>query len=248
MQIQQVCDDEDLSINDLVDVIKTDPIIVGIVLNAANNPIYGLKSQNNSIENVVAIFGKKTVKAICFGMMSTYLGEMKLRPYKTDEKKFVETGSLRLALMTAWYVHVDKNLLSTLSTTAILGNLGQLLISKEVEKIGIVEEFQEVSLQKSFNEAEEELLHTNSAYVTSDILNFWNLKPDIIDAIRYSADIANAPLEIKSLAIANFIVYNLVHLDASIEKEIPDDIVHLLSEEGLSLEPLQAALKTINSF
>jgi len=245
MQIQQVCDDDELSINDLVDVVKTDPIIVGIILNAANSPIYGLKTQNNSIENVIAIFGKKTVKAISFGMMSSYLGEMKLSPYKINEEKFIKVGGLRLALMNAWYTHVDKNLLSALSTTAILGNLGQLLLSKEIESLGLKEEFVELSFQKSFEEAEEELLHTNSTYVTSDILSFWNLKPNIIDAIRYSSDVINAPLETRALAVANFVVYNLVHLNAQVETEISDDIYYLLSEEGLDPKPLENALKKI---
>jgi len=247
IKIQEVCDNDELSIHDLVDVINTDPIIIGIILNAANSPIYGLKKKNNSLENVVAVFGKKTIKAICFGMMSSYLGEMKLAAYKINEEEFTKIGSLRLALMNNWYVHVDKNLLSTLSTTAILGNLGQLLISKEIEALDLIEEFNELSYHKSFVEIEEMLLHSNTTYVTSDILNFWSLKPDIIDSIRYSSDIINAPLEIRTLAIANYVVYNLVHLDARIEDEIPGEILYLLSEEGLDPKPLENALKIIQS-
>jgi len=245
MQIQQVCDDDELSINDLVEVIKTDPIVVGIILNAATNPIYGLKTQNNSIENVVAIFGKKTVKAICFGMMSSYLGEMRLEAYGINEDTFMKTGSLRLALMNAWYAQVDKEQLSTLSSTAILGNLGQLLIAKEIEKLELTQNFVEFSQAKGFLEAEESFLHTNTAYVSSDILSFWHLKSDIVDSIAYSSDVSNAPLEVHALAVANCIVYTLVSLDAQIADEIPDDIYYLLSEEGLDPKPLEKALEQI---
>jgi len=248
MQIQQVCDDDELSVKDLVEVVKRDPIIVGIILNAASSPIYGLKTQNNSIENIIAVFGKKTVKAISLGLMSSYLGEMKLKPYGINEEQFIKTGSLRLVLMNSWYKHVNKDQLATLSTTAILGNLGQLLISQEIEKTGELESFQEIALIKGYQAAEEELLHTNSSYVTSDILSFWRLKPKIIDSIRYSADTGNAPLEIRELAIANFIVYTLVDLDAKVKEEIPNDILFLMSEEGLNPKHLQEALDSIKNF
>jgi len=95
--------------------------------------------------------------------------------------------------------------------------------------------------------AEEELLHTNSSYVSSDILAYWHLKPEIIDSIRYSADIMNAPLQVRSLAIANYVVYTLIDLDARIMEEIPDEIYFLLSEEGLDPQPLLNAMEYIQS-
>ena len=247
MQIQQICDDDDLSINDLVAVVKSDPVIVGVILNAANNPIYGMKSQSPTIENVIAIFGKKTIKAICFSMISSYLGDMRLKAYGINEETFSKVGSLRLTLMNEWYKSVDQTQLSVLSSTAILGNLGQLLISSEIENLDLVEEFQATSRKLGFKISEEKYLHTNNTFVTSDILSFWHLKHEIIDSIKYSADLNNAPLEIRALAIANYIVYSLVDLDGTVKEEVPDDILYLMSEEGLEPAPLIQALTKIST-
>ena len=242
MQIQQICDDEELSINDLVEVVKGDPVVVGVILNAANNPIYGIKAQNPTIENVIAIFGKKTIKAICYSMMSSYLGDMRLKAYGINEETFAQVGATRLSLMNEWYKHVDKTQLGILSSTAILGNLGQLLISSEVESLNIVDEFLESTRDFGFAVAEEKHLHTNNTFVTSDILSFWHLKNEIIDSIKYSADLNNAPLEVRSLAVANHIVYKLVDLDGSIAPTVSQDILSLMSEEGLEANHLINAL------
>lgn len=249
MKIKDVCDDEESSIQDLVDAVKQDPIIVGLILNASANPIYGLRSDKGSIDNVIAIFGKKTVKAICFGMMSSYLGAMNLAPYGITEEDFSRVGSLRLALVNAWYKHVNQASLSTLSSTAILGNLGQLLMAKEIEKLGLTTEFSEALRDSdyAFKEVEEKFLHTNTSYVTSDILSFWQLPSEIIDSIRYSADISNAPMEIHPLAVANFIVYSLVDLRGNISQTLSDEILYVLAEEGLDPKPLEAALEHIQT-
>ena len=247
MQIQQVCDDDELSIRDLVEVIQRDPVIVGLLLNAANSPIYGLKSGDHSIENVVAIFGKKTVKAICFGMLSSRLGEISLKAYGMNEETFTKASALRLQLISQWYKHVDNEALKVLATTAIVSNIGQLLISKEIERLGVISDFQEALSENSSVVAEEKLLHTNTFFVSSDILTYWQLDPKVIDTIRYSNDVLNAPDEIKKLAIANFIVCTLVDYKAEVLTEIPDDVFFVLSEEGLDPQPLNNALKSIQS-
>jgi len=247
MQIQQICDDDDLSINDLVEVVKGDPVIVGVILNAANNPIYGMKAKTPTIENVIAIFGKKTIKAICYSMMSSYLGDMRLKAYGINEEKFAHVGAMRLSLMNSWYKHVDKNQLGILSSTAILGNLGQLLISNEIEQLNIVDAFTKSSKDFGFRVAEEKYLHTNNTFITSDILSFWHLKHEIIDSIKYSADLNNAPLELRALAVANYIVYTLVDLDGSIAEEVSNNILYLMSEEGLDPSPLIKALAQVHA-
>ncbi|MDF1881110.1 HDOD domain-containing protein [Sulfurimonas sp. MAG313] len=245
MQIQSICDDEESSIADLIEVVKKDSIIVGMILNAASNPMYGLKKGMDSIDKAISTFGKKTVKALSFGIMSQCMGKLNLDAYQIQEKQFSKVGTLRLSLMNLWYKNVDMSKLGILSSSAILGNLGQLLISSELHNLQLEAKFIELTQSIGYKAAEEELLHTNCTYVSSDILSSWHLKKDLIDAIRYSSSPQDAPLEIKPLAIANFIVYALVDSDASISNSLSEEIYTLMKEEGLALEPLEEALKSI---
>jgi len=94
--------------------------------------------------------------------------------------------------------------------------------------------------------AEEKIFHTITAYVCSDILRFWKLNPEVIDSIRYSTNPQEAPLDIHQLAVANHIVFNIVLLDGTVHKEIPKDILKLMKEEKLDVEPLMKAIKQIS--
>lgn len=244
-QIQQICDDADMAISDLVKVVKRDPIISGTILNAANSPIYGLK-KINSIDQAVSTFGKRTVKAIALGEASKYIGTQKLDCYGINDETFSVISNNRLSLMVKWYSKVAIADLSTLSVSAILGNIGQLLIAREIEKYSKTKEFQSIATSESCQFAEESMLHTTTAFVTSDILDYWNIQAEIVDAIRYSDNYKNAPIEIQKLCIANYVVFNLIHLDGTIESEIPKKIAKLVEEHEMNLSALQKALTFVN--
>jgi len=246
LQIQQVCDDDDMGVKELIQVVKMDAVITGTLLNAASKPIYGLKSVS-TIDSAVKAFGKRTVKAVAMSQLSEYMGEVDLRPYHINEETFSLVSSLRLSLMVAWYSKVSISSLSVLSTTAILGNLGQLLISKEILSVQKDSYFYQEIQNSNIQLAEEKYLHTTTAFVSSDILNYWQLSDEIVDSIRYSDNPIEAPLEIRSLAVANHILYNIVKLDGTFLEEIPDEIYYMMSEEGLDTTLLTSAIQAVRS-
>ena len=244
-QIQQICDDEEIAINELSKVVKSDPVIAGNILNATNNPIYGLKNIA-TIDQAVSIFGKKTIKAIVFSGISKQLGSVELEAYGINEETFSRVAALRLSLMVKWFSKVSISALSVLSVSAILGNLGQLLLAKEIKKSNKLDSFVLQAKENGFQMSEEKLFHTSSAYVCSDILKFWNIDSEVIDSIRYSDNPQEAPLDIHQFAVANHIVFNIVLLDGRVRKEIPPEILSLMEEESLNVEPLIKAIKHIS--
>jgi len=246
MKIQEICDDPEMSVGDLTKVVKTDPIIMGTILNATNSPIYGLK-RISTIDHAVSTFGKRTVKAIALSEMSKYIGDINLDTYQIDAKTFSKVSNLRLSLMIKWFSKVSISDLSILSATAILGNIGQLLISKEIQKLEHVEEFQKILNSDSSQKAEEKILHTTTPYVSSDILAYWKLQPEIVDSIRYSDEPKNAPIELKALCIANHVIYRLIDIDGTIAPRVYDELTILVAEEKLNPEALQNALAFIHT-
>lgn len=245
-QIQQICDDPELPIRDLIRVIRQDPVLSGIVLDAANQPIYGLKNIT-TINQAVTAFGKRTVKALVLGLMHKNMGEQDLSACGMDESAFSQVVALRLALMMRWYVKVSIGALGVLSSTAVLGNIGQLLISREIARYGKGEAFRNYCDLHGADAAVNEFLQTSIAFVSSDILRFWKLDNAIIDSIRYSDEPDLAPEEIKALAWANHIVYQLIPAKGEISTEVPDKLKRQMLRLELDVSVLQQALDQVRA-
>ena len=245
-QIMQVCDDDELPIKELVKVVKSDPIIAANILKAASSPLYG-STQLKTIDQAISRLGKTAIKALTMKDIHKNLGSNDLTPYDIDEKIFSDVSLSRLSLMLKWYSKVSIADLSILSSTALLGNIGQLLISKELIELDDVNYFKELSNTFGILYAEEKMLHTHTNIISSQILNYWRLSSDIVNVIAYSDNPNEAPEELKKLIIANNIVYKLIRLDGVVLNDIPDDVLVLMQENNLDTAPLQKALDFINS-
>jgi HD-like signal output (HDOD) protein len=235
-----------MSIKDLTHAVKKDPIMSANILKVASSYFYD-ENELKTIEKAISKLGKTAIKAISLKDASKSLGEIDLTPYQINEKDFARVSMLRLSLMVQWYSKVSNIDLSVLSTTALLGNIGQILIAKEIMRIDKIDEFQELCNVFDINSAEEKLLHTSTAIVSSQILKFWRLPYDIVNVLAFSDIPEEAPKSLKHLIIANNIVYNLVDLRGDVSKEIPKNILTIMSTYGLDIYPLQNALNNINN-
>jgi len=241
-QIMQICDDEEIPIKDLIKTVKTDAVISANILKVANSPIYG-STELKTIDQAVSKFGKRSIKSLAMSGMHNSLGEINLSAYEINEDIFSEVSMKRLSLMIKWYSKVSIADLSLLSSTALLGNIGQLLISKEIIEIEEEDKFQELCKTFGIRYAEESLLHTNTNNISAQILRFWKLSPDIVDIIEYSDKPEDAPLEIRALSVANNIVSTLISIKGEVKASIPDELLPLMAEYNLNPELLSKALK-----
>jgi len=240
-KIIRLCDDPDSSIKELIETINADAIIAANILHAAASPIYGI-SKTSSINQAVTAFGKRMIKAITLSDLAYKLGSLKLESYGIDEEAFKQTSALRLALMDRWYAQIDEESLPLLSASAILGNLGSILIDQELHAQGLVSEFKNYRPERT-SIAEVALLKTSTAYVTADILEFWGLETELVDSIRYSDSPFNSGSErMKSLCCANAIVYKMVTPYGKLLDEPPKEVQRLLSKSGFDRESLEAAV------
>ena len=241
-KIQIICNDEEASIHQLAQVIQEDPILTSTLLNATKSPIYGLKNIK-TIHQAVSIFGKKTIQSIVFSGLSKNIGTFDLDPYCMNEDMFSRTVALRLTLMLRWYTQVSPHALAILSLSAVLGNIGQILLSKEIQERGEKDHFIAQSMLYGFQSAEENIFHTNTTCISSDILNYWKLDSTLVDSIKYSDRPYEAPKEIQAFCIANHIVFKTVLLDGTIVQEISEDILSLMKKEKLDLSALEKAIQ-----
>ena len=244
VRIQEICENPELSIQDLIKVVKQDPIISGQLLRTANNPLFTLRAVNN-IDQAVILFGMKQVQAIALSHMVDEFKTVDLSMYHSNENIFSSVATLRLALMVKWYSKVSVADLYSLSITAILGNIGQLLIAREILELGKKEEFLKIASTQMIQFTEEKLIHTTTAFVSSDIVEYWKLEQNIVDAIRFSDHPKDAPKEIADLALANHVVYRLIGLDGKVETTVPEEFKKVLEKRGMKVDSLQKALDDV---
>ena len=245
LKIIEVCDDAEIPVKELIKVVKTDPIISANILNIANSPLYG-NIAIKTIDQAVTKFGKRVIKALAMSKMYDSLGDINLDAYDINESTFSTVSMTRLSLMLKWYAKISIADLSTLSSTALLGNIGQLLIAKEIAESGSIDEFKVLCDTKGISYAEESIMCTTTNLISSQILNYWKLSHEIVDIIAYSHNPKEAPEEIRQLTVANYIVYKLVDLKGNIKKEIPKKILALMQEYELDSAPLQKALDSLD--
>lgn len=243
-QIAKLCDDEESSIKDIIKVVESDSITTASILHAANMPIYAVKS-TSSIEQAVVSFGKRLIKAITLSDMSCKVGGLNLQAYDMNEIEFKLSSQVRLALMNLWYTRVNSEKLSLLCSSAILGNLGAILINQELINEGLSDEFKTYE-KHELSKAEVTLLKTSSAFVTADILEFWDLDADLVDSIRYSDSPFNASTpSIQGLACANAVVYTMVTPYGEVLEQIPKGLKSMMLKAGLEISVLEEALGSL---
>lgn len=243
-QIQKICADDDSSVNDLVRVVKKDPVISANLLKVAQSPYFGF-SNVNTIDKAVSLFGKSTTKALSFAGMMYKNFDFDLSCYSIDANQYSTVSQLRSRLMVRWYSKVSFHKLVILATSSIIGNLGQLLIAKNLKEKNQMEEFKKLLNEKSVRDAELSMFNVTNQEISSDILSYWNLETLLSDSIRYSQNINYAYDSVKPYAVANRVVFAMIDCLGRIKQEIPAEIKKLMVENELDLVPLENALKIL---
>lgn len=243
-RIQNICRNDESSIKDLVQVVKKDPVIAGIVMQEVKNPLYNLP-EIKTVDKAVSLLGKRYINTIVLKQVHNNFDFRDLSVYDISFNRFSDVATKRYFLMLRWYSKVSVAALETLLTAAILGNIGQLLIAKEVKKKNKEKEFKRLIKEHCLEYAEQKILHTTTPRVSSDIFSFWNFDRDIIDSVRFSDNPQHAPIEVYDLALANYVVFHLVRSDGKIIPHVPKKIQQLLVDQGLNLKILQKALDEV---
>ncbi len=243
-RIQGICNSNEASIKDLIQAVKQDPVIAGIVMQEVKNPLYNLP-EIKTIDKAVSLLGNKYLNVIVLKQLHQYFDFSDLEAYGISYKEFSDVATKRYLLMLLWYSKVSISALATLSTATILGNLGQLLIAKELKRKKKDKVFKMILEHYSLEYAEQKVMHTTTARVSSNILSFWNLDKDIIDSVRFSDNPEYAPIEVYDLALANYVIFHLVGLDGKVTPTIPKKMQQLLLDQGLNIDLLQSALDSV---
>jgi HD-like signal output (HDOD) protein len=169
----------------LADLFETDQSIATKVLKLANSPYYGLGGKVSSIQHASVVLGHKALgELITMGGTSSLLGDT-LQGYGLD------AGALwkhSLAVAFGSRIIAQKKypaLTNDAFTSGLIHDAGKLILDQYVaERWELFEEFMSDG-QKTFLEAEKEILELDHSEVASEVCKTWNIPQPLTIAIRY---------------------------------------------------------------
>lgn len=248
-EVRRLNADRESTTRDMAQAISKDPPLLAKVLKTVNSPLYGFRGKIESIQHGVSLLGKDKIAAIILqqSFEENVGGEIDLSCYQMSKDQFYEVARLRMELVTFWFSRVNLAVLPVLSTSALLGNIGQTIIAREAKRRQLSNDFKELVLKTGNAKlAESELFRTATEDVSADVLGHWGLEQHLIDSVRYAYDLANCPSETKQPAIANYVIFNTIPLmDPRIQEQKVQEMGEFLEEMNLKAAPFQQAVEKL---
>jgi len=190
----QVLAEPGYNVSDLVDIIKVDQAITANLLKLCNSAYFGLPRKVSSLKEAVVYLGSTQIRQLLLSGAA-----FKLYGKQNDGYTFFADELWRHALATAimaqvLHRHLKLKLdVNTVFTAALLHDIGKVVLSTFVsEKFVAIERIVEAG-EKSFQEAEKEILGCDHAEIGGRVAEKWEFPADIVAAIRYHHDPTGVP-------------------------------------------------------
>ncbi len=182
-KVIELLQDEDYSVNDLVNVIKFDQAVTANILKISNSAYFGVRQKIKSIHDAVVYLGQQQlVRAVQTAGISKYF--QKAGHGYVRQSRDLWEHSVAVALMSQI---LSRKLISredpVLYTAALLHDVGKIILGEYVH--GSFEQIMNriTKLKCSFLEAEEAVIGINHAELGGRIADRWNFPAEIRDAI-----------------------------------------------------------------
>lgn len=238
-KVLQVCDQPNVSPNDLNKIISLDPVLAGNVLKLINSAYYSLPNHINSLTRAIIVLGINTVKNLA--LTTAVLGSIKnTRRCALSMDKFW-SHSLCVGVTAKEFSKQCKVPMSQREEfflSGLLHDLGKIPMAQ-----CFPEEYAQCialcrSREISLHEAEESVFGFNHQHCGSIIAHKWKLSDNIISVMESHHEVEKSnddhKLLITCVAIANFYA-NIFAMGTIDEYSISEaSIIELLEQSPLS--------------
>jgi len=196
-ELSKLLEEDEVSINQVADVIKKDVILTSKVLRLANAPFYGFPGRIGSVEDALIILGLNTVKIIVYtmcivDMMSTHYADLREHSVQVAEK----------AKDLAENFDIPK--VGEVYTAALLHDFGKVAIKltdPDYEKLKKEAETKKVPLWK----LEKRELGINHTEIAAKLLKDWMFPERIIEMVEFHHEVEKSKNYIKETALIHLI-------------------------------------------
>lgn len=211
VDMQRVCNDPEASLRDLINVVKTDPMIVANLLKAANSPLYSFKREILGVDQAVSLFGMSMTRSIALGNAVRKLLNVDMEPYGISADYLADVSTLQGTLAREWYLSIDKQKADKLFLAAFLQETGKIVLASEIIKEDQTDSFKyDIEFAPDISAIERSYVGETTASVAAAVFEHWNFEKEFIDMIAHSDNPANAPEDIRELSMALHIIKTIV--------------------------------------
>lgn len=246
-EIEAVYQNPNSNFNDMVKILEKDPLLTADILKAANSPLYGFSREINAISQAVSLFGMGTVRGFALASIVKKSFSLDLSPYGITSTMFSILSKKQHALITAWCMRREPQLMGVLSPAAFLIEIGKVLISQQ-----IIADKSQVSFRDSLKEtqnveeSEKKIVDADTAEVSSSIFEHWRFEEGLVSVIRNCTNPELAEPEYQKAAQILHVVRSSLQLNAQITEETLTKAKELIGVYGLDLESYEKAIELLN--
>lgn len=180
--------DDDFHIDELVEIIDSDPVVTSKVLSIANSALYGYSDIESVKQAILTVLGVEKLQAIVITILSTEVFSDLSGHFPYDKFWFRSLASAQISMELAELRGVENSQRFTIYIAALLHNIGHLGIAYCLaegfdelvhDDIGSLPWREQMNLQRL-------RLGIHSVQVTEILLNLWEFPSDIIKVLRDS--------------------------------------------------------------
>lgn len=236
VQIMSITEDPNSTIKDLEKVILKDQTLTSKILQLANSTHYGYSRRISTISEATILLGFQAIKGIAVASSVNKILVKELPGYglKKDMLWQQSQSCAIVARFIAKKLRIKNINPEQAYIAGLLRDIGKIILNYYVTKefYQIVEKVQ--NHQKTFLEAEKEILNFDHGQIGAKVAEKWNFPVDLVEAIAYH----HVPEQAKN----NPVLVSIVH--------IADTIVMMLGIglgiDGLSYNFSSYALQVLN--
>jgi HD-like signal output (HDOD) protein len=249
MKIQRICTDKNSSLNDLVKVVESDPMLTANILKSSNSPLYGFSREIKNITHAISLFGMATIRGFALSSAIKQNIKIDLSPYDITNNKFLDVSVTQSALMFNWYSKVNREMIDILVPAAFMMEVGKIIIAHEILEQKKEEEFKtklkNISAVSELSNLEKEVVGFSNEEITAKIFEQWNLESELVESIRCSNVPQDTPEHILPYAKALFIVKNSVNVFHQLDDETLNSVSDLLESYDLDKDTFFNAVEKV---
>lgn len=203
--ITKLISDENYETDTLVSLIETDVTLAARCLQSINSPLYGLKTQVETIHRAVVLLGARNIAAMALQTGLSTVFKMNLEGYDSDQEDLWRNG-LRTAIGARKVMQeiIKKPKQADVAyATSLTHDLGKVVLSdflKEKSK-----QFVEAAYREhpgNFLEAENAMFGLDHTQIGENIAKSWNLPESFAVVMRRHHKPSEAPEEYRDLCVA----------------------------------------------
>ncbi len=205
IKINEMVDDPASSASDVGRVITQDPALTARLLKIANSPLYGFPSRIDTVSRAITIIGMRGIRDLVLAT-STIGIFSRLSTDFLDMSNFwrhsIYCGVLaRLLAGQCNVLHVEPFFIG-----GLLHDIGQLIILNKLPEMAREAHLRAKDSDLPLTEVEREVIGFDHAQVGAELLRFWRLPVNILDAVEFHhqpGEAKDAPVNAALVHIAN---------------------------------------------